>query len=64
MPFAPPLAKLIHATVVALMAEVRRRQSPLKAALQLFFIRAYCHHCVKSTVVSVLTIVLVQYEMV
>ena len=28
------------------------------------FFRAYGHHCVKSTVVSVLTIVLVQYEMV
>ena len=39
VPFAPPLAKLIHATVVALMAEVRRRKSPLKAALQLFFSR-------------------------
>ena len=28
------------------------------------FFRAYGHNCVKSTVVSVLTIVLVQYEMV
>ena len=33
------LGKTHNAPVVALLAEVRRRKSPLKAALQLFFSR-------------------------
>ena len=63
VPCAPPLAKLIHATVVALMAEVKA-EKPLESSPAAVFFRAYGHLCVKSTVISVLTIVLVQYEMV
>ena len=42
-----------------------KAEKPFESSPAAVFFRAYCHHCVnKSTVVSVLTIVLVQYEMV